>query len=73
MYGISNNFATYLIAANGIQLSCWSWTKYRRARTALAFLFSGYLFYAHLSTSPNTISKEPNTAGTSANIWPFNK
>ena len=39
---MSKNLATYLIAASGIQLSCCFWTKYKRAKTALAFLFIGY-------------------------------
>ena len=36
-------------------------------------LYFGYFFYTHRSTSPKTISNEPSTAGTSANIWPFIK
>ena len=35
--------------------------------------FEGLLMLIYLSTSPNTMSNEPNTAGTSASMWPLIK
>ena len=46
-----NNFATYLIAASGIQLSFCFWTKYNNARIALAFLSFGYFLISFSASS----------------------